>query len=203
LYWRTLSELNDDLEEFPWQSNEERQQYFADKLPFCPPVMYTGPPPEPPSVPQPNEPSAPQISSLATLIISSADKLFFMSHAISNDHREWHLVQVAFKDLVALYPSCLQDGQFLFDFYMVPPSDIRYNAINQRFWLQYRASSPAVFGTMDAHLIAPSDTSEDCAARHQLVPNRTWVNLTHSDTYLHGPFNFEVVKGHNTRDRVT
>jgi hypothetical protein len=85
---------------------------------------------------------------------------------------------------------------------MVHPSDIRYNAINQRFWLQYQASSPAVFGTMDAHLIAPSDTSEDRAARHQLVPTHTWVNLTRSDTYLHGPFNFAVVKGCKTRNRI-
>ena len=89
------------------------------------------------------------------------------------------------------------------DFYMVHPSDIRYNPINQRFWLQYQASSPAVFGTMDAHLIAHSDTSKDRAARHQLVPNRTWVNLTHSDTCLHGQFNFAVVKGCKTRNRVT
>ncbi len=87
-HWPTLSELNNNLEEFPWQSDKERRQYFADKLPFCPPAMYTGPPPESPSVPQPNEPSAPQISLLAPLIISSADKLFFISHAISNDHCE-------------------------------------------------------------------------------------------------------------------
>ncbi len=77
---------------------------------------------------------------------------------------------VAFQDSVALYPSCLQDGHFLVDFYLAHPSDICCNAINQQFWLQYPNQTPAVFGTMDAHLINPSDTSENQAKQHLLVP---------------------------------
>jgi hypothetical protein len=55
---------------------------------------------------------------------------------------------------------------------------------------------------MDAHLITPSDTSADCAVRHHLITIRSWVNLTHGDMYLHGPFNFTVVRGHKTCDQI-
>jgi len=61
---------------------------------------------------------------------------------------------------------------------------------------------PAVFGTLDAHLITPSDTSKDWVKRHHLVPNQAWANLTHSDTYIHGPFEFAVVRGRKTCDQI-
>ncbi len=142
-------------------------------------------------------------STLAPLIISSTDKLFFIAHKIDTaDCYEWRLVRVAFRDSVSLYPSCLQDGRFLVKFYMAHPTDTHYNAINQRFCLQYRDCNAPTFGTMDAHLITLSDTSADCAARHHLVTVRSWVNLTHGDKYLHGPFDFAVVSGRKTRDRI-
>jgi hypothetical protein len=55
---------------------------------------------------------------------------------------------------------------------------------------------------MDAHLITPSDASTDCAAHNHLVTVRCWVNLTHSNTYIHGSFDFAVVRGRKTRDRI-
>ena len=55
---------------------------------------------------------------------------------------------------------------------------------------------------MDVHLITPSDTSKDWVKRHHLVPNQAWANLTHSDTYIHGPFEFAVVQGHKTHDQI-
>jgi hypothetical protein len=85
---------------------------------------------------------------------------------------------------------------------MAHPADACYNAINQRFWLQYRDRNAPTFGTMDAHLITLSDTSADCAAHHHLGTVRSWVNLTHGDTYLHGPFDFTVIRGRKTRDRI-
>ena len=118
------------------------------------------------------------------------------------DCREWRLVCVAFKDSIALYPSCLQDGRFLVDFYMPHPSDVRYNTINQHYWLQYCTREAPTFGTMDAHLITPSDTSESRATRSHLIPVRAWVNLTHGDTYIHGPFDFAIVNGRKSRDCV-
>jgi hypothetical protein len=154
-HWPTLSKLNNNIEKFPWCNNKERHQYFADEPPFCPSVMYTRPPPELPSTPQIPEHSAPPISSLAPLIISSTVRLFYILHSIGGNHWEWRLVCIAFKDSIDLYPSCLKDGRFLVDFYMAHPSNVHYNAINQRFWLQYWDRTSTVFGTMDAHLITP------------------------------------------------
>ena len=77
-----------------------------------------------------------------------------------------------------------------------------YNATNQRFWLQYHPRDCVSPSHLDAHLISPSDASEDRATRHNLVPLRRWVNLTHSDTYIHGPFNFATVNGRKSRDHV-
>jgi hypothetical protein len=52
------------------------------------------------------------------------------------------------------------------------------------------------------HLIRPSDISTAVAARILLVPFRRWLNLTHSDTFLYGPFNFATVNGWKTRNHV-
>ena len=53
------------------------------------------------------------------------------------------------------------------------------------------------------HLICPSDMSEAHAARCKFVPFRWWLNLMHSDTYIHGPFNFATVNGQKIRDRIS
>jgi hypothetical protein len=51
-------------------------------------------------------------------------------------------------------------------------------------------------------LITPSDTSVERASRHHLVTVRSWVNLTHGDTYIHDPFDFAIVRGRKTCDRI-
>jgi hypothetical protein len=80
------------------------------------PVMATGPPP---SAPHHVIPSIPAIHLLTASIIRSIDHLFFVSHRIGlNDAREWQLVWVAFEDLMSLYPLYMQDGRFLFEFYI-------------------------------------------------------------------------------------
>ena len=79
---------------------------------------------------------------------------------------------------------------------------MRYNATNQRYWLQYSERDGIISGHLNAHLITPSDTSEDRALRLHLRPVRCWVNLTHGDTYVHGPFEFAYVRGRKTRDRI-
>jgi hypothetical protein len=170
--------------------------------PISPPVMYNGPPPSLPIASKP-EPLAPTITTLAPLITSSTDKLFFIAHMIGTaESYEWHLVCVAFQDSVLLYPLCLQDGRFLVKFYMAHPADARYNAINQQFWLQHRNCNAPMFGTMDAHLITQSNTLADHAAYNHLVTVRCWVNLTHGNTYIHGPFDFAFVRGHKTCDCI-
>jgi hypothetical protein len=196
-HWPMLAELNNELDLFPWHDDEEHQLMLSDDNSFCPPVMYTGPPPLPPTMPR-NKDTPLTITTLSPLIILSSDKLFFISSKIGTaDCREWRLVRVAFKDSVALYPPCLQDGCFLVDFYMSHLANVRYNAINQCFWLQYCNRNTPTFGTLDAHLITASDTLADWAACLHLIPVRAWVNLTHSDTYMHGPFNFAIINGQN------
>jgi hypothetical protein len=77
-----------------------------------------------------------------------------------------------------------------------------YNTVNQHFWLQYQDPNASTFGSMDAHLITPSDSSADHAACHHLVTVHSWVNLTHGDMHIHGPFNFAIVCGCITCDHV-
>ena len=52
------------------------------------------------------------------------------------------------------------------------------------------------------HISSPSDTSEERASHHHLLPIRCWVNLTHAETYIHGPFDFATTNGCKTRVRV-
>jgi hypothetical protein len=163
-------ELNDKIDPYPWRNEDERRQFLSDDPPFLPPVMYNRPPLSPlapPTLP----PLPPTITDLAPKIIASADKLFFIVYKIgASACQEWHSVQVAFPDSISLYPSALQDGQFLVEFYVLHPSDVQYNATNQHYWIQYSERNGISYGLLDAHLITPSDTSEDWPLHHQLRP---------------------------------
>ena len=79
-----------------------------------------------------------------------------MSHSIgANDAREWHLARLAFSDSVSIDPSCRLDGRFLFNFYICHPADWRYNAVNQRYWIQFHGCEDILHPllTTDTHLI--------------------------------------------------
>jgi hypothetical protein len=101
-----------------------------------------------------------------------------------------------------MYLAALQDGWFMVEFYVPHPNDVQCNAKNQQFWLQYWDHTTPTFGPIDAYLLTPSDMSKSQALRHHLVPVRCWVNLTHGDTFIHGPFNFATVRGHKTRNCI-
>ena len=89
-HWPTLSELNDDIEPYPWRNEEEHRRVLSDDPPISPPVMYNGPPLSPPATPV-TKPSTPTIVELAPKIIASADKLFFIAYKLgSSSCREWH-----------------------------------------------------------------------------------------------------------------
>ncbi len=201
--WPTLSKLNNEFgSDAPWRNETEHQQFMRDDPPFLPAVMYNGPSPAPPQT-DTDVFAPPSITSLAPRIISSKDKLFFIAHKLGKSSNcEWRLIRVAFTASILLYPSALWDGQFLVEFYVAHPQDICCNAVNQRYWLQYCVQNGISDGCIDAHLITPSDTSEECAAKHRLHPVQCWVNLTHANTYIHGPFDFATVRGHKTWDRV-
>lgn len=167
------------------------------------PGLYTGPPPSPPTCPNPF--TIPSASILAKQIIDSDNKLFFISWKIGFSVREWRLVRVALSATTSSYPSCFDDGKYIVDFYTSHPSDSRMNKVNQRFWLCYHSQLDLVdpCSSCDTHLIRPSDTSEAYASRHNLYPFRQYVNLTHLDTFIHGPFNFATFRGSKSRDRVS
>jgi hypothetical protein len=115
-WWPTLSELNDELDPYPWQNDNERCQLMTDDPPFSPPVMYHGPSPSPP-LSLTDSLLHPSIATLAPQIISSTDWLFFIAHKIGAANcSKWHLVRVAFQDSNLLYPSALQDERFLVKF---------------------------------------------------------------------------------------
>jgi hypothetical protein len=114
-HWPSLLELNDDIAPFCWGSDEKFKHYTAAASINCHPVMATGPPP---SVPMHAIPEILAIHLLTAAIIWSSNHLFFASHSIgSNEAQEWRLVRVTFEDFILIYPSCTQDGQFLFEFY--------------------------------------------------------------------------------------
>jgi hypothetical protein len=128
-----LSELNDKIAPYHWESEEERQRYLDENGIFLLPALITGPPPAAPTHPIL---AIPSISLLVTTIVRSTDRLFFVSCKFGkNDAREWRLARVGFLDLMSLYPLCTLDGRFLFEFYICHPADWQYNAINQRYWL--------------------------------------------------------------------
>ena len=199
-HWPTLAELNAEF--FPGEHFEE------DDEPTCSPILYTGPPPSTPMPlvgPSPFAPSIPPANALAQCIISSSDKLFFISHNIGTDDcREWRLVRVALDASMSSYSSCLTNGRFIVDFYLGHPDDFRQSAINQRFWLHYLhqddINTPA--SATHCHLLRPSDHSESYAHRNKLVPVRKYVNLTHSDTFIYGPFDFATIGRRKSRDRI-
>ena len=157
------------------------------------PVLTTGPPP---AAPIHTVLSVPEIHLLTAAIIKSTDRLFFISHSIgANDAREWRLARVAFSDSVSIYPLCTLDGWFLFEFYICHPADWRHNAVNQRYWIQFHGHEDIHHPTLSSktHLIRPSDKSDEFALHHNLLPFRKWLNITHLDTYIHGPFEVATV----------
>jgi hypothetical protein len=138
-HWPSLSELNDRFAPFPWKSNAKFQQYIDGDLIAQLPVMTMG---SPPAAPAHSIHTVPAIHLLMASIISSTNKLFFVSHSIgANNSCEWRLARIAFNNLVLLYPSCTLDGQFLFEFYICHPSDWRYNAVNQCYWIQFHGQN--------------------------------------------------------------
>jgi hypothetical protein len=198
-HWPSLSELNEEITLFPWSNDGEFRHYLANDSLDILPVMATGPPQSAPHH------VIPSIPAIAASIICRIDHLFFASHRIgSNDAREWRLVRVAFEDLISLCPSCTQDRQFLFEFYICHSSDWRYNAINQRYWLQYHdlLDIQSLPPALETNLIQLSDSSASYATRHKLVPCRKWLKISQIDTFIHRPFEFASIRGRKSCDCI-
>ena len=160
----------------------------------------------PPAAPSKTIPTIPSIDEINASMILSEDRLFFISIPIgTNDVREWRLVQLDFESSVRFSPSCMQTGKFLFEFYIGHPADWRFNAINQRFWLQHFKESDLLHPDQshDTHLVKPSSSSRAFAVQNNLLIARKYVHLLHTDTFIHGPFNFATVHNRKTRDRIS
>lgn len=129
LYWPSVSELNDELFPFPWEPGEEESVLEEYENHDVSAVMYNGPARPEPFTPQQH---LHDIGSLASAIVQSSSKLFFISYSIDDSSRqEWRLVRIAFADSISLHPQCLQDGRFLVEFYILHTADLRFNAANQ------------------------------------------------------------------------
>ena len=91
---------------------------------------------------KPDARGPPTITELHALLLQSRDRLFFIANCIPcTSVRKWQLVQVAYTDSIAMHPDCLTDGRFLVDFFILHPDDCRYNAVNQRYWMEYHTES--------------------------------------------------------------
>ncbi len=198
-----LVELNGDLCLFPWINGKEQTGVMlCDDFEEAS-IFYHGPPP---SLAVPMPPSTPILSMLVAAIITLSDQLFFISHSLGNPTtHKWCLVCIALSNSTTLSPSYLKDGWFLVEFYTLHHANVLFNTINQRYWLQYHLlgciSTP--FSSTTTHLIQSSDTSKAHAAWLQLVLFGYWIKLTHSNTFLHGPFDFVIVNGRKMCNRIS
>ena len=192
LHFPTLWELNQELE--LWD-NDDVDKWIDDQQP----VQST----ETPIFATKISP-IPTASRLAGAIVRSRSRLFFISwkqpHLV---RREWHLVQVQLDSSISLNPTCLESGKYLVNFFICHPRDKGQHPRNQRWWLEYHASSSvARLHQGDYHLLRPDDHSMAYAKANSLHPFCQWVNLLHPATYIHGPFEFATINGRLTRDRI-
>ena len=151
-----------------------------------------------------DNPTIPTIAAFNAAMILSTDRLFFISTPMgTNGVREWRLIQLDNESSVRSSPYCIETGKFLCDFYISHPSDWRFNAINQRFWLQhFKADLLNPDQAHESHLIKPSSTSRAYAIKNHLVVAKKYVHMLHEDTFINGPFDFASVHNRKTHDRI-
>ena len=149
-------------------------------------------------------PTLPPFSSIIQSIISSEDKLFFISYCLANQtRREWKLVQLDFKQSMLKYHNCLQDGKFIMNFLIQHPKDSSTPFKFKRFWIEYHKILSQKKLHNQYHIIQPSDLSEKLAKNQNLTPYREWVNIKDPNTIVHGPFNFATINNRKTRDKIS
>jgi hypothetical protein len=142
--------------------------------------------------------------SLIQQIISSEDKLFFISYRLPNQSRkEWKIVQLDFKQSMLKYPNCLQDGKFIMNFLIQHPKDTDIPFQYKRFWIEYHKILSQKRLHNQFHIIQPSDMSHKLAKQQDLTPYRKWVNLKDNSIIIHGPFNFTTINNQKTCDRIS
>ena len=198
----SLAKLNANC--FEWDEGEEDMVTSDHSLCADIEVFTAAPTPLPPAQAPPT-PLVPEVGPLTASILASVDKLFFVSHCVpGSDTTEWALVRVDFQRYVQAHPSALKDGRFIVDFYTCHPADKRYNAINQRYWLEYHPKLEVANPYRDrcTHIIRPSAQLPSYAIAEGLQPFSQWMRLTNADTFIVGPFDFAIINGRKSKDRV-
>ena len=144
------------------------------------------------------------LSILIPKLISSQDKLFFISHAYKHHRRrEWKLVQLDLKATMEFNPTALTDGKFLVKYLIAHPHDSEYKVSQQRFWPHYHKKGLAMDDfTTSVKFIRPAPESDVVATKHNLTQVRFWVKLDDPSVYIHGPFEFAIVNGRKTVDKI-
>ncbi len=94
---------------------------------------------------------------------------------------------------MASYSSCLVDGRYLVDFYISHPSDYRYNAINQCFWLQYHSQDD----------ILANSTSANTLCFALLTHLKPTLMVTNSDSSLFANMSTSLIWTHSFTVRST
>ena len=206
----SLAELNADC--FQWAEGEEdlvlNDNSLCEEIEIFAVTRSQSAAPKrspPPPIEAPAPSRVPDIGPLTASILSSKDKLFFVAHKIPGSNQsEWVLVRVDLNLSVKAHPAALQDGRFLCQFYACHPADKRYNAINQRYWLEYHPKFEVANPYRNRHTntIRPSSQSESYADAEGLAPFTQWLRMTNADTYIAGPFDFAEINGRKSRDRV-
>jgi hypothetical protein len=200
-HWPSLSELNDKIAPFAWDNDTEYERYMSGDSITKLPIFTTGPPPATPNHPIPTIPAIQlswQPSSRAQ--IASSSSLTILAPMM---HKNGVWLGLLLMILFQFTPLTL-DGGFFFEFYICHPADWRYNAVNQCYWIQFHGREDIIHPSLstDTHLVHSSKTSDDYAKCHHLLPFWNWLNITHHETYIHGPFEFASVRGRKTRDRI-
>jgi hypothetical protein len=116
--------------------------------------------------------------------------------------REWKLAQIDFHRSLQQYPTCLQDGRFLMEFFIEHHRDQSLDICNRQYWLEYHKTNSHKSISVDYHILQPSQYSAGMASSMGLTPYREWIQVDDPSVVLHGPFNFVTLNNRKTCDRV-
>ena len=197
LAFPTVEELDNEIDFWPESNNP-----FTDTTPVFESDTNVGP--DQVSTLNTTAIQHPPLSSLLPALIRSISKLFFISFKLDNqDRREWKLMQVDLDKSMKLRPSCLQDGSFLCYFYLLHTFDDSADLTEKRYWLQYHEILDSKHLSTEYHMVQPTEFSRELAHKRNLVPYHMWISIFDPDTFIHGPFDFAMRNGRQTRDRIS
>ena len=97
-----------------------------------------------------------------------------------------------FERVLAPTQKCLQDGQFLFQFYELYPKDHNQHPTKKRFWLQHHKIETQKKLSTSYTLIQPTQFLHIEKLRKRFLPFTQWYNIQDTDSIIYGPFDFAI-----------